>query len=51
MISAVKFNFILIKYKDKVTFINLPSWIQFINDIENTMLVICGNKLDKEDER
>ena len=30
----------------KSTFDNIPKWINFIRTIENTTLVLCGNKID-----
>ena len=32
----------------KSSFDNIPKWISFIRSIENTSLVLCGNKIDKE---
>ena len=36
---------------NKKTFDNLNSWIEFINNYENTNIVICGNKIDLKDKR
>ena len=36
---------------NKKTFDNLSSWIEFINNYENTNIVICGNKIDLKDKR
>lgn len=33
------------------TFDNLQSWIDFVNNVENTSIVIVGNKIDLENER
>ena len=30
----------------KTSFDNIPNWINFIKSIENTTLVLCGNKID-----
>ncbi len=30
----------------KTSFDNIPKWINFIKTIENTTLVLCGNKID-----
>ena len=32
----------------KTSFDNIPKWINFIRTIENTTLVLCGNKIDLE---
>ena len=32
----------------KTSFDNIPKWINFIKTIENTTLVLCGNKIDLE---
>ena len=32
----------------KSSFDNIPKWISFIRSIENTTLVLCGNKIDLE---
>ena len=32
----------------KSSFDNIPKWISFIRSIENTSLVLCGNKIDLE---
>ena len=32
----------------KASFDNIPKWINFIKTIENTTLVLCGNKIDLE---
>ena len=36
---------------DKKSFENVPQWIKFVKDIENTMIVICGNKIDLNEMR
>jgi GTPase SAR1 family protein len=35
----------------KETFNNVQNWIQFIKNIENPSIVLCGNKIDLEAER
>lgn len=37
--------------QDKKSFENLESWISFTRDIDNSMVVICGNKKDIEKDR
>ena len=32
----------------KTSFENIPKWISFIRSIENTTLILCGNKIDLE---
>ena len=32
----------------KTSFDNIPKWINFIKSIENTTIVLCGNKIDLE---
>ena len=36
---------------NKKSFDNLNSWIEFINNYENTNIVICGNKIDLKNKR
>ena len=36
---------------NKNSFNHLPDWIKFINNIENTNIVIIGNKIDLENKR
>ena len=36
---------------DRSTFENITKWLKFIRDIENCLLVICGNKLDLSESR
>jgi small GTP-binding protein len=42
----------LYKFKlDKNSFENVNHWLKFIRDIENCLVVICGNKLDLNENR
>ena len=38
--------FIVYDISSKASFNNVPSWITFIKSIENTTLILCGNKID-----
>ena len=38
--------FVVYDISSKVSFDNIPKWINFIKTIENTTLVLCGNKID-----
>ena len=38
--------FIVYDVSVKTSFDNIPNWINFIRTIENTTLVLCGNKID-----
>jgi small GTP-binding protein len=38
--------FLVYDISSKVTFDNIPKWINFIKSIENSSLVLCGNKID-----
>ena len=40
--------FLVYDVSTKTSFDNIPSWINFIRTIENTTLVLCGNKIDLE---
>ena len=40
--------FIVYDISSKTSFDNIPKWINFITSIENTTLVLCGNKIDLE---
>jgi Ras-related protein Rab-6A len=42
---------IIDNYLGRESFNNVPEWIQFVKNIENTMIVLCGNKLDIAAER
>ena len=47
--SYIKYSSIVFLVYDvsvKATFDNIPKWITFIRTIENTTLVLCGNKTD-----
>jgi Ras-related protein Rab-6A len=51
VIYDVTSNYLIILILDKKTFENIPTWINFINNIENTAIVICGNKIDLNEDR
>jgi Ras-related protein Rab-6A len=38
--------FLVYDISSKPSFDNIPNWINFIKSIENTTLVLCGNKID-----
>jgi Ras-related protein Rab-6A len=38
--------FLVYDIASKTSFDNIPNWINFIKSIENTTLVLCGNKID-----
>ena len=38
--------FLIYDVSVKTSFDNIPNWINFIRTIENTTLVLCGNKID-----
>ena len=40
--------FVVYDVSTKSSFDNVPKWISFIRSIENTTLVLCGNKIDIE---
>ena len=40
--------FIVYDISSKTSFENIPNWLNFIRTIENTSLVLCGNKIDLE---
>ena len=40
--------FLVYDISTKSSFDNIPKWISFIRSIENTTLVLCGNKIDLE---
>ena len=40
--------FVVYDISSKTSFDNIPKWINFIKSIENTTLVLCGNKIDLE---
>ena len=40
--------FVVYDVSVKNSFDNIPKWINFIKSIENTTLVLCGNKIDLE---
>lgn len=43
--------FLVYDVTNKNSFDSLPNWIKFINNIENTIIVIVGNKIDLESKR
>ena len=38
--------FVVYDISSKASFNNVPSWINFIKSIENTTIILCGNKID-----
>jgi Ras-related protein Rab-6A len=38
--------FVVYDVSSKTSFDNIPKWINFIKSIENTTLILCGNKID-----
>ena len=40
--------FVIYDISNKTSFDNIPKWINFIKSIENTTLILCGNKIDLE---
>jgi len=40
--------FVVYDISSKTSFENIPNWLNFIRTIENTSLVLCGNKIDLE---
>ena len=40
--------FLVYDISSKSSFDNIPKWISFIRSIENTTLILCGNKIDLE---
>jgi len=38
--------FVVYDISSKNSFNNVPSWISFIKSIENTKIILCGNKID-----
>lgn len=43
--------FLVYDITNKKTFEHLPAWVDFINNIENSNIVIVGNKVDLKDNR
>jgi Ras-related protein Rab-6A len=43
--------FVVYDVSSKTSFENIPKWIQFIKSIENTTLVLCGNKIDLSERK
>lgn len=50
-IRGASLIFLVYDIVDKKTFDNLTEWIDFVNQIENTTMIIIGNKLDLEANR
>ena len=47
-IRGASLIFLVYDISNKKTFNNLNNWIDFINSYEQTIIVICGNKIDLE---
>lgn len=43
--------FVVYDVTNQTSFNNVREWVKFINDIESTTIVLCGNKIDLEQER
>jgi GTPase SAR1 family protein len=43
--------FIVFDVTRKETFESIPQWIEFIKNIENPIIIICGNKIDLNEIR
>lgn len=50
-IRGASIIFLVYDITKKETFAHLPDWIKFINNIENTNIIIVGNKIDLEESR
>ena len=50
-IRGASLVFIVYDISNRKTFENLQSWIDFVNNIENSNIVIVANKIDLEDKR
>ena len=50
-IRGASLIFLVYDITNRDTFAHLPEWIKFINNIENTNIIIVGNKIDLEDNR
>ena len=50
-IRGASLIFLVYDITNKNSFTNLPFWVKFINNIENTNIVIVGNKTDLENKR
>ena len=50
-IRGASLIFLVYDITQKESFSHLPDWIKFINNIENTNIIIIGNKIDLEDSR
>jgi len=43
--------FIIFDVTNKHTFDSVSSWLKFIKNIENPIIILCGNKIDLNEER
>ena len=43
--------FLIYDVTNKKSFEDIPTWLDFINQIETTTTVLCGNKIDLKDKR
>ena len=50
-IRGASLVFLVYDITNKTSFSHLADWIKFINNIENTSIVIVGNKIDLENKR
>ena len=50
-IRGASLVFLVYDITNKESFLHLPDWIKFINNIENTSIIIIGNKIDLESNR
>ena len=50
-IRGASLIFLVYDITNKNSFDHLPDWIKFINNIENSLIIIVGNKIDLEDKR
>ena len=50
-IRGASLIFLVYDITNQQSFTHLPDWIKFINNIENTNIVIVGNKIDLENKR
>ena len=50
-IRGASLIFLVYDITSKDSFFHLPEWLKFINNIETTLIVIVGNKIDMDDKR
>ena len=50
-IRGASLIFLVYDITNKNSFDHLPEWIKFINNIENSIIIIVGNKIDLENKR